>query len=122
MLRILLVEDEFLVRQVAFDELGDAGHSVVEAANGDEAAGILEHDRAFDMVFTDIRMPGALDGWGVGAAARRLIPGIKVLYCTGYSETHRALEAGEAFLTKPYRLSEMLALVESLTSLPSATH
>ncbi|HQS68085.1 MULTISPECIES: response regulator [unclassified Novosphingobium] len=119
MLRILLVEDEFLVRQVAFDELGDAGHCVVEAANGDAAAAILQDDSAFDLICTDIRMPGMLDGWQLGAAARSLIPGIKVLYFSGYCETQRTLEPGEAFLPKPYRLADMLALVESLTSVPS---
>ncbi len=119
MLRILLVEDEFLVRQVAFDELGDAGHCVVEAVNGDAAAAILERDTAFDLICTDIRMPGMLDGWQLGAAARSLIPGIKVLYLSGYCETRRSLEPGEAFLPKPYRLSELLASVDSLTSMPS---
>jgi CheY-like chemotaxis protein len=116
MTRILLVEDELLVRLLAYDELSDAGHDVIEASTGDDAAAIIAQDRAFDLVFTDIRMPGAIDGWDLGAEARRLIPGVKVLYCTGYSATHRPLGEGEGFLTKPYRLSEMIELVDALTA------
>ncbi|MCX7283152.1 MAG: response regulator [Novosphingobium sp.] len=120
MLRILLVEDEFLVRQLAFEELCEAGYCVVEAESGDAAAGILQDDRAFDLVCTDIRMPGTRDGWQLGAEARSMIPGIKVLYVSGYCETRQPLDQGEALLAKPFRLAAMLAAVESLLSVPSA--
>jgi len=120
MTRILLVEDEFLVRELAFEDLNDAGFDVRVAGSGDEAIALLEGDRAFDLLFTDIRMPGSVDGWELARRARDCIPSLGVIYATGYSDRLKVLESNERFLQKPYRASEVLAAVRDLTGDASA--
>jgi CheY-like chemotaxis protein len=114
MARVLLVEDEFLVRQLAADELADAGHVVTEAENGDSAYQILLGQEPFDLVMTDIRMPGALDGWALGAEALRLRPSLKVVYSSGFSTETRPLTERERMLPKPYRMNQLVDLVDAL--------
>ena len=72
--KALLVEDELLVREVAAEDLGDAGFDVVAASDGDEALGILREKTDFDLLFTDIRMPGNIDGWDRAREAKQMIP------------------------------------------------
>jgi CheY-like chemotaxis protein len=112
--RVLIVEDEPLIREIAVDEFTDAGWEVGAVASGDEALVHLERGETFDLVFTDIRMPGALDGWELGRLAGNLYPAIKVIYATGFSETTRPLTCNERFISKPYRSAEILRLVEDL--------
>jgi CheY-like chemotaxis protein len=114
MARILLAEDEVLVRELALEDLTDAGHEVVAARNGDAALAALQDDRAFDLLFTDIRMPGRIDGWELAAEARRLVPGLKVIYSTGLDESTSALAPDERLIQKPYRLDALLALLAEL--------
>lgn len=116
MARVLLVEDEFLVRQLAADELYDAGHDVTEAENGDSAYEILLGEQPFDLVMTDIRMPGALDGWALGAEALRLRPSLKVVYSSGFSTEIRPLTERERMLPKPYRMNQLVEMVDALLS------
>lgn len=116
MARVLLVEDEFLVRQLAADELSDAGHDVTEAENGDSAYEILLGEQPFDLVMTDIRMPGALDGWALGAEALRLRPSLKVVYSSGFSTEIRSLTERERMLPKPYRMNQLVEMVDALLS------
>ena len=63
MAKVLLVEDEMLVRELAYEDLSDAGHEVIAAGTGDEALALLRDGRPFDVLCTEIRMPGAIDGW-----------------------------------------------------------
>jgi CheY-like chemotaxis protein len=112
--RILLAEDEVLVRELAFEDLTDAGFEVVAARNGDAALAVLQDDRGFDLLFTDIRMPGMLDGWELAAEAKRLIPGLKVIYSTGLDETDNGLDATDRLIQKPYRLDALLAVIDEL--------
>ena len=83
--RVLLVEDEPLIRALIADEMTDAGYVVTEACNGREAMTALEAAPDFDLLFTDIRLPGLLDGWAIAERARALNPDIGVVYATGYS-------------------------------------
>ena len=112
--RILLAEDEVLVRELAIEDLTEAGFSVVAARNGDAALAILQDDRQFDLLFTDIRMPGLLDGWALAAEARRLVPGLKVIYATGLDETDGGFVAGDKVLQKPYRLDALMSAIAEL--------
>jgi CheY-like chemotaxis protein len=113
MARILLVEDEMLLRELALEDLSDAGFETVPAADGDEALAILQGDRAFDLLFTDIKMPGTLDGRGLAAEAKRLIPGLKVIYASGLADVGPTHE-NERSLAKPYGRHTLLALLKDL--------
>ena len=112
MARILLVEDEMLVRELAHEDLVDAGHEVMAAHDGEEAIRILERDDAFDVLFTDIRMPGSVDGWGVAEAARRRTPEIKVIYATGLADADRPMGEGEWRFQKPYKIDAVLKILK----------
>jgi CheY-like chemotaxis protein len=111
MSRILLVEDEMLVRELAYEDLTDAGHEVTAAGTGDEALSLLRDGHGFDVLFTDIRMPGAVDGWELAAEAKQLSPGIKVVYATGLNDDTQRMAGDERMLTKPYRRHELLVAI-----------
>jgi CheY-like chemotaxis protein len=104
---VLLVEDELLVRELAFEDLGDAGFEVTAAGDGDEALGHLREGRHFDLLFTDIRMPGATDGWDLAREAKQLLPGLRVIYATGMGDAADRLAEGERYVRKPYSLGEL---------------
>ena len=114
MARILLAEDEPLLRELAFEDLSDAGYEVLAARNGDAALAILQDDRAFDLLFTDIRMPGLLDGWALAEEAKRLVPGLRVIFSTGLDDPERAIAAADRFILKPYRLDDLLKMLGEL--------
>lgn len=114
MLTALVAEDEMLIRELAVEDLGDAGFAVTAVRNGDEALAALDRAEAFDLLCTDIRMPGAIDGWELGARARARFPGLRILYVTGYSETRSALSPHERCIMKPYRRPDLLAALRSL--------
>jgi CheY-like chemotaxis protein len=113
MAKILLVEDEMLVRELAFEDLTDAGFDVVTASDGDEAMGVLNDDLAFDLLFTDIKMPSSIDGRELAETAKRLIPGLPVIYASGLADIGPA-DADERYLPKPYRRETLLKLLEDL--------
>jgi DNA-binding response OmpR family regulator len=115
--RVLVVEDEGLIRLILAEALEAAGYRVIEADTGDEAARLLDGPGGFDLVVTDIQMPGALDGVAVGRHARARHPGIPVIYATGRPESMAgmgSLGPREALLRKPYGPREVLATVRAL--------
>jgi CheY-like chemotaxis protein len=114
MTAVLLVEDELLVRELASEDLGDAGFEVTVANDGDEALGYLRDGGRFDLLFTDIRMPGETDGWQLAHEARQLLPEIRVIYATGLGDAADGLADGERYVRKPYSLGD---LREALTQL-----
>jgi CheY-like chemotaxis protein len=111
MARILLVEDEMLVRELALEDLTDAGHDVTAAATGDEGLAILRNDSNFEVLFTDIRLPGEVDGWDLAAKGKQLIPSLKVIYATGLNDDTDRIGPGEKMLAKPYRRDDLLKAV-----------
>jgi PAS domain S-box-containing protein len=123
--RVLLVEDEPLVRQFVETQLGGLGYRVVSAGNGEEALAALQRDRAFDLLLTDIVMPGALKGPEVAIEARRLCPSIQVIYTTGYAQqvavAQGGLPADAPLLSKPYRRVALARLVRSVLDGPRRT-
>jgi CheY-like chemotaxis protein len=104
---VLLVEDELLVRELAFEDLRDAGFDVTAANDGDEALAILRDGRPFDLLFTDIRMPGQTDGWDLAREAKAIIPGLRVIYATGLGEAADRIVEGERYVCKPYTLKDL---------------
>ena len=112
--KALLAEDEMLVREVVYEDLLEAGFEVTAVGNADEALSAITADPSFDLLFTDIRMPGAIDGWELGRRARALIPDLRVVYATGYSETIHPLQDHERMVQKPYGFKDMLSRLQSL--------
>src|SRR3954452_5138099 len=81
---VLIVEDEFLLRMDAADMIDAAGFEVLEAGNADEAIDILESRRDVTVVFTDIQMPGSMDGLKLARAVRGRWPPIKIVATSGH--------------------------------------
>lgn len=115
---ILVVEDEEIVREIVCLELVEAGFDVREAATGDEALRILNGESPDDapirLLFTDIRMPGTLDGWSLAERARAVKPEIRVLYASGYSSQPAREVPGALFINKPYRTDLLLEMIGRL--------
>jgi DNA-binding response OmpR family regulator len=118
--RVLVVEDDTLVREVMVEALTEAGFQVHDAEDGDEAAKLIDAD-GYSLVVTDINMPGKLDGIDVAAYARRKRPGIPIVFVTARPDAlPKAQSSGAvtAILAKPYAPE---ALVHSIRSLLSAS-
>jgi CheY-like chemotaxis protein len=109
---ILVVEDEFLVRLDAVDMIRNAGFETVEAANADEAISILEARRDITVVFTDIQMPGSMDGLRLAMAIRGRWPPIKIIATSGNERIGVGdLPKGGRFLPKPYTKTQILTAI-----------
>ena len=114
---VLIVEDEFLIRMDAVDMIRAAGFEVVEAANADEAILILEERLDITVVFTDIHMPGSMDGLKLAAAIRGRWPPIKIVATSGRAQvTDDDLPTGSRFLPKPYSAREIVGTLRELTA------
>jgi CheY-like chemotaxis protein len=111
-MRILGVEDDPFVREMAVIELEEAGHEVTEAATGGQALRLLQAEIAVDVLMTDIRLPEA-NGWEVAKAYRGRFPDLPVLYVTGYSEQMQPVPGG-VILSKPYKMSQVIGLLNAL--------
>jgi CheY-like chemotaxis protein len=112
---VLIVEDEFLLRMNAVDMIAAAGFEAIEASNADEAIEILENRLDITVVFTDIQMPGSMDGLKLAQAVRGRWPPIKIVATSGHvnvSETD--LPAGGRFLPKPYSPHEVTGVLREL--------
>jgi CheY-like chemotaxis protein len=116
--RILVVEDESALRLLLAEFLRDEGFSVTEAESGDQAIKLLDLDDVFDLVFTDISLPGQADGNDVAAKAKQQNPDIPVLYASACPESlHNKVGTRDAFLGKPCRLTDISTVVQQLLSL-----
>ena len=111
---VLVVEDEALVRGMIAEELRDAGFDVLEAGDGEVASGFLTTSAAVDVLFTDIRLPGQLDGWAIARLARQLRSNLPVIYATGYTVDRSAEVPGAIFLNKPYQPSQIVETIDRL--------
>jgi CheY-like chemotaxis protein len=106
---VLIVEDEPLVRMGAVNLIEDAGFEVIEAANADEAMRILGSRSDVRVVFTDIHMPGSMDGLKLAHAVRNRWPPIKIILTSGRDLiAEQALPEGGRFFVKPYNPIEIL--------------
>ena len=115
--RILVVEDEDLIRTILAEVLDDEGFHVVEAATGDEAAGLIDGPDGFQAVVTDIHMPGGRDGIAVGRHARSRHPLIPVIYCTGRPDAMNdagPLGPRDVLVRKPYVPSQIVVVLRRL--------
>jgi two-component system, response regulator PdtaR len=113
---ILVVEDEALIRMHAV-ELIEEAFEVVEAASADEAIAILEARLDITVVFTDIQMPGSMDGLKLAAAVRDRWPPIKIVATSGHVKIGPGdLPQGSRFLQKPYTPVEIMQTFRELTA------
>lgn len=110
---ILVVEDEEMVRDLIASELAEAGFVVIEASTAEEGRELLDQ-RPVAALFTDIRLPGAMDGWQLAEAARAMNPRLPVIYATGYSPETPRIVPGGVFLRKPYLPSKVIEALEKL--------
>src|SRR4051794_24577482 len=105
---VLVVEDEFMIREYAVQMVNEAGFEAIEAANADEAIEILECRSDIRIVFTDVHMPGSIDGLKLAHAVRDRWPPIKLIVTSGQmTVAESALPAGGRFFSKPYEPSEI---------------
>ena len=115
---ILVVEDDELVRSHVVSQLAGLGYRVTEASSGPAALHILSQGTDIDLLFTDVVMPGGVNGRQLAEQAMALCPGLKVLYTSGYTENaivhHGRLDRGVHLLTKPYRRHELAAKVRKV--------
>ena len=108
---ILVVEDEALIRVLVVDELESHGLTVLEAASADEALPILLSDVPVHVLFTDVRMPGSMDGIELTRRARAIRPHLKVIVASGHSQ-NLSLKEADAFFEKPFSVAEVAAMVK----------
>ena len=114
MKKVLVVEDDPFVREMAVAGLEDAGFEAIAAASGSQALEFLLAGIAIDALLTDIRLPGA-DGWAVARAYRERFPDLPVLYVTGFAEQMQPV-AGGIILAKPYRMAQVIGVLEPWTA------
>jgi CheY-like chemotaxis protein len=113
---VLIVEDEFLLRMDAAEMIGAAGFEVIEAANADQAIEFLEARPDITVVFTDIQMPGSMDGLKLARAVRGRWPPIKIIATSGRLHVAEAdLPEGGRFLPKPYSPAQVTGVLRELT-------
>jgi len=114
MAKILAVEDEALVRILIVETLNDAGHVVLEAANGEDALAIVTETPDLEIIVTDVRM-AKMDGFSLAIAARALHPDLCVLFMTGYMGTDIPSKIPNAkVLQKPFDPDELLVAIETM--------
>ena len=114
--KVLIVEDEFLIRLTLLEVLTDEGYDVLESENGPDAVALVAGDPAISLLLTDIQMPGGMDGHMVARRARELRPDLPVIFMTGAPDTADGQVAGtrNRYLAKPYSPSDMCTAVRQM--------
>jgi CheY-like chemotaxis protein len=118
---VLVVEDEPMLRELAVEVVEEAGFAVLEAGNAGEALALLESRSDIALLFTDVNMPGAMDGLKLAGVVRDRWPAIKILIVTGKVRLRQSdLPPGSGFLAKPYRIEAVTAELRSLAGVGDA--
>jgi len=114
---ILIVEDDALVREYVVTQISRLGYATLAASNAAEALAIINGSERIDLLFTDVIIPGGMNGRQLAIEAVRLRPGLKVLYTSGYTENaivhHGRLDAGVLLLPKPYLSSDLARMIRT---------
>jgi CheY-like chemotaxis protein len=112
---VLVVEDEVMLRMRAVDMVEDAGFTPVEAGDADEAVAILESRSDIALLFTDIQMPGSMDGLKLAHAVHERWPPIKIILVSGQLKVANiAIPADSRFFGKPLEAREMIAEMQKM--------
>lgn len=110
---VLVVEDEMFIRMVAVDALEETGFSIVEAGDAHEALEVLERTPGIALIFTDINMPGSLDGMDLAAEVARRWPHIEIIVTSGGVSLNSAdIPDAGTFLPKPYATQNLIDMVK----------
>src|SRR6204780_197668 len=113
--KVLVVEDEMMLRMRAVDIVEDAGFMPVEAVNADDALAILESRSDIDLLFTDIQMPGTMDGLKLAHAVHARWPSIKIMLVSGQvTPTNTERPANSRFYGKPLEVKKMIAELQEM--------
>jgi signal transduction histidine kinase/CheY-like chemotaxis protein len=114
---ILIVEDDALVREYVVTQINRFGYHTLAAGNAAEALAIIDGHERIDLLFTDVIIPGGLNGRQLATEALKRRPGLKVLYTSGYTENaivhHGRLDAGVLLLPKPYLSSDLARMIRT---------
>jgi DNA-binding NtrC family response regulator len=114
---VLIVEDDFLIRENAAAIIVDAGFDAIEASNADDAIAVLEVRSDITVLFTDIQMPGSMNGLKLAAAVKGRWPPIKIVATSGLVDVGPSdLPPGGRFLSKPYNHNQLTATLRELTA------
>ncbi len=112
---ILVVEDDALVRKSVTTQIQSLGYQTISVASGAEALAVLERGESFDLLFTDVIMPGSMNGRELAEEVVKRRPGMKVLFTSGYTEDaifhHGRLDPGVLLLAKPYSKAEIARMI-----------
>ena len=112
--RVLVVDDEPLLRMFNVDMLSDAGFDVIEAADADEALRLLTDVADIRVVFTDVEMPGRIDGFALADLVETRWPDIGVLVTSGRRLPNEAFRsAARCFVPKPYAAARVVELIDA---------
>jgi len=114
---ILIVEDDALVREYVVTQISRLGYDTLAASNAVEALAIINGPERFDLLFTDVIIPGGMNGRQLAIEAQKRRPGLKILYTSGYTENaivhHGRLDAGVLLLPKPYLSSDLARMLRT---------
>jgi len=117
---ILVVEDDRLVREYVLAQLHSLGYVTLQAANAAEALAIVTSGKPFDLLFTDVIMPGKMNGRQLADEVLKTRPDLRVVYTSGYTENaiihHGRLDSGVMLLAKPYRKSDLARIIRKALS------
>ena len=114
----LVVEDEWLVRMELVQALEDEGCHVVQSGSAEEALDLLEGDGSFDLLVTDVRLSGTMDGWALAVVARSLRPSLATIYLSANPPAPERQVTGGRFVDKPALMDEVIAIARELLASP----
>jgi DNA-binding NtrC family response regulator len=122
---ILVVEDDESVRRTSVEALRDIGYEVLEAGDAMEGVRLIVDRGGIDLLFTDVGLPGGVNGRALADAARSAQPGLRVLFTTGYTRDammrEGVLDRGVHFIAKPFNLSALAEKVREVLTEPDST-
>jgi len=116
--RVLIVEDDPDVAEVTGSLVGQLGYKYFLANDAEAALQVLERGEKFDLVLSDVAMPGAMDGLGLAHALRQLYPGVPILLASGLPTSDEAAAEGISVLRKPYQIEDLRRAIKRLLSTP----
>jgi PAS domain S-box-containing protein len=119
---VLVVEDDALVRNHVIAQLNSLGYRTFAAASASDALTVIDREKDIDLLFTDVIMPGGMNGPQLAEGAKQRRPALKVLFTSGYTENaivhHGRLDPGVLLLAKPYRKSDLARMIRIALASP----